>query len=86
MITLSRPNFILGGITAIILSTGVSVVFYYALKKIGQDYLLIKSIGISLYSWLVLEVIFMWLIEGRNLIPLRPISDIIHSFSVRFCL
>lgn len=75
MITLNRPNTILGAVSAIILSSVISLVFYYALKILGRDYLMIKSIAISLFSWLILEVIFMSLIEGRELIPHRPIYD-----------
>lgn len=75
MITLDRPNAILGAVTAMILSSLIALVFYYALNKIGHDYLMIKSIAISLFNWLILEVIFTSLIEGRGLIPYRPIND-----------
>ena len=75
MITLDRPNTLLGAVSAIILSAVISLILYYALKIFGRDYIIIKSIAISLFSWLILEVIFMWLIEGRNLITHRPIND-----------
>ena len=75
MITLDRPNAILGAIYSIILGCVLSLVFYYALKFLNHDYFIVKSIGISLLNWLTLEVIFMWLIEGRNFIPPRPIND-----------
>ena len=75
MITVNRPNVILGAIAAMLLSAGIALVFYYSLKFLGWDYLIIKSISVSLLSWLVLEVLFMWLIEGRGLIPPRPIND-----------
>jgi len=75
MITLDRPNVILGAIYSIILGSLLSLVFYYALKFLDHDYFIVKSIGISLLNWLTLEVIFMWLIEGRNFIPHRPIND-----------
>jgi len=75
MITLDRPNVLLGAVYSIILGGVLSLVFYYALKILDLDYLIIKSISISLFNWLILEVIFMWLIEGRNLIPHRPIND-----------
>jgi len=75
MITLDRPNVLLGAIYSIILGCVLSLVFYYGLKLLDIDYLMIKSIGISLFNWLILEVVFMWLIEGRNFIPHRPIND-----------
>lgn len=75
MITLNRPNTLLGTITSIILGGTISLVFYSVIKILGRDHLIIKSIAISLFSWLVLEVFFMWLIEGRDLIPHRPIQD-----------
>ncbi|MCG1025747.1 MULTISPECIES: hypothetical protein [unclassified Dehalobacter] len=75
MITLDRPNVLLGALCSIILGGVISLIFYYALKLLDFDYLMIKSIGFSLFNWLMLEVIFMWLIEGRGLIPHRPIND-----------
>lgn len=75
MITLNRSNIILGMMSCIIISGIISLIFYYSLMIINYDCLMIKSITISLLSWLILEVIFMWLIEGRGLIPYRPIND-----------
>ncbi len=75
MVTLSRPNAILGTFSTMIVSSGIALFFYYSLKILGWDYLVIKSITISFFSWLILEVFFMWLIEGRNLVPYRPIND-----------
>ena len=75
MITLNRPNALIGAVSTMILSSGISLVFYYTLKILGRDYLILKSITVSLFSWLILEVLFMWLIEGRGLIPYRPIYD-----------
>lgn len=75
MITLDRPEVILGAVCSIILGGTISLIFYYALKLLDFDYLLIKSIGFSLFNWLMLEVIYTALIEGRNLIPHRPIND-----------
>lgn len=75
MVTLDRPNFFLGAVSAFIVSGSIATIFYYSLKKLDWDYLIIKSVVISLMSWLILESIFMWLIEGRELIPHRPIND-----------
>lgn len=75
MITLNRPNLILGAVTSMILSGVIALVFYHSLKVFGWDYLLIKSIFFNLLSWLFLEIFFMWLVEGRNLISARPLND-----------
>jgi len=75
MVTLDRPNSILGAVSSFIVSGSIATIFYYSLKKLDWDYLIIKSVVASLISWLILESIFMWLIEGRELIPHRPIND-----------
>ncbi|MDQ7094260.1 hypothetical protein REC12_11730 [Desulfosporosinus sp. PR] len=75
IITLDRPNLVLGAVGTIIVASCLALIFYYSLEKVGWDYLKMKSIISSLISWLILEVFFMWLIEGRKLIPYRPIND-----------
>lgn len=81
MITLSRPTTIMGFVVVSVLSSTISVMLYYALSKIGSDYLLAKSILASLLVWIALETIFVWLIEGPRLVPIRPVSDYyLHMF------
>lgn len=75
MITLSRPNAILGAFTTMIFSSGIALIFYYSLKILGWDYLEVKAAASSLLIWLFSEVLFMWLIEGRGFVPYRPIND-----------
>jgi hypothetical protein len=75
MITLNRPNVILGAVASMLLSSGIAILLYYLLNRLSWQNLIFKSIFISLFSWLLLEVIFMWLIEGRQLIPYRPLND-----------
>ncbi|HEY8345051.1 MAG TPA: hypothetical protein VIL66_07665 [Bacillota bacterium] len=84
MITLNRPNKILGAFLSMIIGASIAVILYYAIiGRFGWNNIIFKSIFINLQSWLVLEGLFMWLIEGRNFIPLRPISDYYsHLFSV----
>ncbi|MHB8126125.1 MAG: hypothetical protein ACYDEJ_10875 [Desulfitobacteriaceae bacterium] len=81
VVTLDRPSVIMGLFVSPILGGCSTLLFYYALKKLGSDYLLIKSTFTGLIVFLVLETIFTWLIEGPKLIPLRPMSDYyIHMF------
>ena len=81
IVTLDRPSAILGFFISSILGSCSTLLFYYALKKIGSDYLLIKSIITGFVVFIFLETIFTSLIEGPGLIPLRPIGDYyIHMF------
>ena len=75
IVTLNRPISIMGLVLAFVVGGGSSLVFYYSLKKLGWDYLLAKSIMFSLFVWVLMEAVFVWLIEGPNLIQPRPISD-----------
>jgi uncharacterized membrane protein len=81
VVTLDRPTAILGFFISSILGSLSALLFYYALKKLGPDYITIKGIAVGLIAFLFLETIFKWLIEGPKLIPLRPVSDYyIHLF------
>lgn len=74
LITFNRPTTIMGLIINIIVGGFAGMVFYYALKKIGWDYLVIKSSAIGLMSWAFFELIFTVTVEGTY-IDIRPISD-----------
>lgn len=81
MITLNRPNMILGAILSMIVGATIAFILYHALIGwLGWDSIILKTILISLQSWVLLEGLFMWLIEGRNFIPPRPISDYYSQF------
>lgn len=81
MITLNRPTAIMGFVVCSVLSSVIAILFYYILKKIGSDFLVIKSVLTSLLVWITLETVFVWLIEGPGLVPIRPISDYyLHLF------
>ena len=75
IVTLNRPDFILGAVSSAEAGGVIALMFYYTLKKVGPKYLLIKGLMISLLGWSFLELLFTWLIEGTHLIPPRPISD-----------
>jgi hypothetical protein len=75
IVTLRTPEIFLGMVICSIVGGSIAILFYYLLKKIGSDYLIIKSLLISLLSWILIEAIYTALIEGPRLIPLRPIND-----------
>lgn len=75
IITMNRPTVILGMVLAFVVGGFTAVLFYYGLKKLGSDYIIIKSMSVSLLVWVIMEAVFVWLIEGPGLIPGRPIND-----------
>ncbi|OPX87481.1 MAG: hypothetical protein A4E53_02469 [Pelotomaculum sp. PtaB.Bin104] len=80
IVSSNRPSEFLGFIVSSIVGGALAVILYYATKKIGKDYLVLKGIAISLLFGLILEVLFMATIEGKS-IPLRPMSDYYtHAF------
>ena len=74
LITFNRPTTILGLIVNFIVGGSTDVIFYYALKKIGLDYLVIKSACVGILAWALTEFAFTITVEGK-FIELRPISD-----------
>jgi hypothetical protein len=81
IITLNRPTFLLGAVMTFIVGGYCALIFYYSLKKLGPDHLTIKSICFSLLVWIIMEIFFVWLIEGPKLISPRPIDDYyLHMF------
>ncbi|HHT05940.1 MAG TPA: hypothetical protein GXZ97_06695 [Hydrogenispora sp.] len=84
MITLNRPHMLLGAFLSMTLGASIALILYkIAVECFGWENLIFKSVFLNLQCWILLEGLFMWLIEGRNLIPFRPISDYYsHLFSV----
>jgi ABC-type uncharacterized transport system permease subunit len=81
IVTINRPSEIVGLIMSCIIGGVISVVFYYALEKLGQDYLILKGTFISLVFFALAEVIFTATIEGKY-INIRPMEDYyIHIFA-----
>jgi hypothetical protein len=75
VITISeRPNLVIGVVISCIVAGVYGVLFYYALAKLGTDYLIIKAAFSSLLIWAILEFTFTGTIEGKT-IPIRPIND-----------
>lgn len=74
LITFNRPTTIIGLIFNFVIGGFTGIVFYYALKKIGLDYLVIKSACVGILAWAFTELIFTVTIEGKY-IDIRPISD-----------
>lgn len=75
VITLNRPSTIIGMILSCTVGGSVTILFYYAIKKLGRDYLVLKGASFSLIVWVLMEAIFVWLIEGPELIDPRPLTD-----------
>jgi len=75
MVTLNRPRIILGLLMSFLVASTISVFFYYSTKILGTDYLISKSILISLIAWGIIETLFVAIIEGPQLINPRPIND-----------
>lgn len=81
LITFNRPILLLGLIVNFIAGSLTAIVFYFSLKKIGSDYLIIKSSLLGALVWFIFELLFTSTIEGEY-IPLRPINDYyIHLLS-----
>lgn len=72
VITSNRPVALLGFIVSSIVGGFIAFILYYALPKIGTDYLVIKSTLFSLFAWSALEVVLTLGFEGTK-VPLRPI-------------
>ena len=85
IITLNRPTFLLGAVMTFIVGGYCALIFYYSLKKLGPDHLTIKSICFSLLVWIIMEIFFVWFIEGPKLTLPRPIDDYyLHMFGSFF--
>jgi hypothetical protein len=81
IITLNRPTTILGMVVCFTVGGFFSILFYYSLKKLNSDFLVIKSMTFSLIIWVLMEAMYVWLIEGPRLIHPRPVADYyIHMF------
>lgn len=74
IVTLTRPSTIIGLIVNFIVGSLLSAMLYIAFKKWGSGYIIIKCIMVSLFTWLLWEMIFTISIEGK-ILDLRPISD-----------
>jgi hypothetical protein len=73
-ITINRPSEITGLFLGCMLGGLVAVLFYYALAKIGLDYLVVKGVIFSILSYFIAEMVFTSDIEG-HFIDIRPIAD-----------
>ena len=79
IITLNRPSIFIGFIVSSMSGILVAILLYYGLKKLGQDYIVYKSLLASILTWVILELAFTAIIEGKLISP-RPISDYINHF------
>jgi len=74
LITFNRPTTIIGLVVNFIVGGLIAVLLYYALNKLGEDYLVLKSVAAGLLFWFVFELIFTATVEGK-FIEIRPVSD-----------
>jgi hypothetical protein len=81
IITLNRPEVIMGFIIDFLVGSFFAVLLYFIFKKVGLCHLVIKTTMCSLLAWLICELIFTSIIEGKY-IDIRPINDYYsHIFS-----
>jgi hypothetical protein len=81
IITLNRPEEIMGLIIDFLVGSSFAVLLYFIFLKLGFSHLVIKTTMCSLLAWLVCELIFTAIIEGKY-IDIRPINDYYsHIFS-----
>lgn len=75
IVTLDRPTAVLGVATSSSVGIAIALIFYFSLKTIGIDYIIIKGLLAGLFGWIVCEVLYTFLLEGPPIITPRPISD-----------
>ncbi|MFC4801804.1 hypothetical protein ACFPA1_20945 [Neobacillus sp. GCM10023253] len=81
IVTFNRPVFTIGLIVDFLVSGVFAILLYFIFKKLGSCHLVIKTAMGSLLAWLVCELLFTAIIEGKY-IPIRPINDYYsHIFS-----
>lgn len=73
-VTLNRPTAGIGIVTSSIVGGISAFILYRSLKKLDSDYIIIKGLITGIISWVVTELIYTWLIEGRGFAN-RPVSD-----------
>ncbi len=74
IVTVNRINAPIGFLVSCSVSVFISVVFYFLLKAITSQNLVIKSILFSIFAWTTMELMFTSTIEGTY-IPIRPMGD-----------
>lgn len=74
IVTLNRPSEVIGLIVDFLVGGLMGVSFYYAIEKIGQDYMVAKATIVSIAFWVLAELIFSISIEGHT-IDVRPMAD-----------
>jgi hypothetical protein len=74
LITFNRPSIFIGFIVNIIAGGAIAILFYYAISKLGQDYLVCKGLAVGLLSWGIFEIILTATVEG-HFFDIRPMSD-----------
>lgn len=74
ILTMNRPNFLLGLYVNFVIGGLIGILFYYTIKAIGQTNLIVKGIFLGLLASALAEMLFSAVIEGK-FIELRPLGD-----------
>lgn len=74
VVTNDRPSMLMGFILNFIVGSQAGVLFYLLFKRLGNRHLVLKCILGSLPLWLIFELVFTALIEGKS-IPERSLAD-----------
>lgn len=74
VITITRPNTIIGLVVSSLVGGTSAVLFYISLSKIGDNHIVIKSILFNALIWSILEFVLTAYLEAKYF-PLRPMGD-----------
>jgi hypothetical protein len=74
IVSLGRPDIIMGFILNLVVGSVVGTVFYLLFKKYGSAHIVIKTVVGSLLLWLLYELEFTAFVETKS-IPLRSSAD-----------
>lgn len=75
IVTINRPTAILGAVVSMVLGSAIAMILYYAIRKVSSDYVVYKGLFGALLSWVIMETIYVWLIEGPGRVTPRPVED-----------
>ncbi|MDF2959316.1 MAG: hypothetical protein K0S39_1051 [Paenibacillus sp.] len=74
LIAINRTLPIMGLIISSVIGCFSAILLYRSLLRLGSDYIVIKSVMVSILLWIALEMFFTMFIEGK-FIDIRPVND-----------
>lgn len=84
MVTINRPSFMVGLIVNFIAGGFVALLLCLLFEKLGPVYMITWSVCGGLAIWLIFEIFFTAVIEGKS-IPIRPLSDYFVHLAGTIC-